>query len=218
MVLLAPIGFLLSWRAWGRRGLPVNALALAVWLAISLQAQRAGRQWLPAAPIVAMWAALALVHLSRWLARRAERLPASMARKAPALLLLGWLLVASVGYDLRFQATDVRTLAQQWVGAHVEEGAPVAIDYFGPNLDPQRWPVTTLFRLSDHPLSWYQEQGIRYLLFHEVMYGPDSNAPPDVQAQYEALTDRACLQERVTGPFLSNADMTIAVYRVPPCE
>jgi hypothetical protein len=215
VVVLGAAGLLLSLRVWGRRGLLPAAFALLYWLAVAGQARREARMWLPTAPLLAIWSALFLDYVLAWLAARR---PGRIGRLLPITPLLVVLLLAvpAARHSILFGRDDVRTIAQQWVEASVPAGTPVAVDYFAPNLDPARWPVTKTFRLSEQPWSYYQEQGIRYAIISEAISDPGQMTAAQ-RARQDEFTAAGCLVETISGPFLSNGGMRMWVYQAPPC-
>lgn len=210
-------GLFLSLRHWGKRGMIVNSLALVMWLTVASQPRREQRMWLPTAPLFAMWTALSIEVLMLKLRRypRTHRLKQAMAL-LPVLLVLP-LLVASVGYNVRFQEADVRSLVKDWIEDKIPEGTTIAVDYFAPNVDTQRWPVVKTFRIYDRELSWYQEHGVEYLILSEAITDPTRLSTVQ-KASHDLLTQNACLVEVLRGPFIANPNFRMWVYEVPPCE
>jgi 4-amino-4-deoxy-L-arabinose transferase-like glycosyltransferase len=79
--------------------------------------------------------------------------------------------------------TDVRDIAKQWIEMHIPEGTKIAMDWqtYGPALsqpDQLRphssriYDVTAVMGkgLSEHPITWYQEQGYDYLIASSFIY------------------------------------------------
>lgn len=227
--ILGAVGFFFSLRLWGKRGWLVNAFALVFIMAIIGQTNRQARMWLPLAPIFAAWGALAIDAAINWLQRRLSGpspAPESTQSRFPrqkrieagflAIVLLPLLFISANAVS-QLSAPDVRTLTGQWIAGNIPHQTPLAVDYFAPNLDPNRWPITRTFHHFDHNLNWYQEQGIQYLIFSQAIYDPAGLSAEDVQ-EYESLLSQLCPIETITGPFLSNPGFHMRVYKVPPCS
>jgi hypothetical protein len=218
---LGVAGFGLTLRQWGQRGLIVNGFALLLWLAIVGQTRTAGRMWLPTAPLFVIWTAVLLDFLAGWLPQRLPALwpsrftPHAFRFSLFALLLLP-LFISSALTNRRFQGDDVRTLTQRWVEANIGDGRTIALDYFAPNLDPQRWNVSRQLPIF-REIEWYEAQGIEYILISEAAHDPDTLSAEELAA-WEALAGDACLVETISGPFLAAAVSRFWVYQVPPCS
>jgi 4-amino-4-deoxy-L-arabinose transferase-like glycosyltransferase len=221
--LLGIAGFLLTLRRWGRRGLMVNAFVPLFWLAIFGQTRSEARMWLPVAPLFAIWTAVFLDFLAAWLPQRitqygwfATRPYASRIALLPLLALLLFLFASSVVINGRFQAQDVRTLTQKWVEANIPDGRTIAIDYFAPNLDTARWAISRQLPIF-RDVTWYQEQGIQYIIVSEAAHDRAKMSAEEVAA-WDTFTRDACLIETISGPFLSARTIHFWVYQVPPCS
>ena len=208
-------GLLFSFFFWGRRAILPSSFAIVLWIAILSQTNYQARMWLPAAPLFLIYAAFMLDLLAGAVARR--WLPRHTRTFACAPLLLPLLLLpASANHARAFTEDDVRTRAQRWIEANIPTGTAIAMDYYGPNLSPDRWPVTKLFHLAHEELPWYEERGIKFLVVSEAVYN-EGNVPPTLAEQYQVLLQQSCLRQTLSGPFLSNPDFQIWVYEAPPC-
>jgi hypothetical protein len=116
----------------------------------------------------------------------------------------------------RFQAEDVRSRTQQWIEANIPDGRAIAIDYFAPNLDTERWAISRQLPIF-REISWYQEQGIEYIILSEAGHDRDKLSAEEL-ATWDALVRDACLVETISGPFLSARVIHFWIYRVPPCS
>jgi hypothetical protein len=226
--LLGMAGFFFTLGRWGRRGLIISSFTLLLWLAIFGQTRSEARMWLPAAPVFAIWTAVFLDAVITWLPTRfpslqaprsthfASRLTPHAPRFALLFFLLFPLLAGSVLINRRFQAEDVRTLTQQWVEANIPDGRTIAIDYFAPNLDSQRWVVSRQLPIF-RAVAWYQAQGIHYIILSEAGHDRDKLSAEELAA-WDDLGRDACLLQTISGPFLSAAVIHFWVYQVPPCS
>jgi hypothetical protein len=232
--ILGLIGLFFSFRLWGKRGLIINIFALLFTLAIISQTNRQARMWLPLAPIFAAWAALVVDAIISWAKRRLahsslpqsdeqslrpiRRLiqrPNTIPLTIAALLLLPLLFLSGRGVA-NLRSPDVRTLTSQWMVSNIPPGSAIAVDYFAPNVDPDIWPVTRNVEHFDHDLNWFQEQGLEYLVFSQAIYDSAVLTADEID-QYETLLSQLCPVETISGPFLSNPDFTMRIYRLPPC-
>jgi hypothetical protein len=69
--------------------------------------------------------------------------------------------------------------------------------------------------MIDHPLAWYTDQGVQYLLFGEGMYGRFYREPtryPTEIAQYDDLFSRLTQVQTFPEP---NDRVTVRVYKIP---
>jgi hypothetical protein len=233
LVIPGLVGFLLSFRAWGRRGWILSSFALVFLYTILTQDARQTRSWLPLAPLFALWAALAVDSLWRWLRRRLQnrtRINADTARidadffsllwfspvNLFALLLFIPLLWLSLTAVRTLAAEDVRTLTQQWIEQNVPPGTILSFDRFPANVDPAVWPVVNVFGHHQHDLAWYQERGVGYLFAGDVIHDPAQLSAEDT-ARYRALLAELCPVETLTGSILATAGRQISIYKFPPC-
>jgi hypothetical protein len=233
--ILGAIGALISLRVWGKRGLIVTVFALFFGLAIITQTNRQARMWLPLMPIFAAWGALTVETAVSWLQRRSALTEDGTREEGqqwsrrtfagrPKLVLIGVLAVVllpliflSGRAVLNLRAPDVRTLTSHWVEDNIPAGEPIAVDYFAPNLDTEKWPVSRTLHHFDRDLSWFEEKNIVYLIFSQAMSDPAGLTDEEI-AEYEELLTQLCLVETIDGPFLSNPGFTMRVYRMHPCS
>lgn len=214
---LGLVGLSLAFYYWRKRAIILNTFVLVLWLAILDQTNYQTRMWLPSAPLFMIGAALSLDLLIQkavdFLASR--RLDGRLAY-LPLLLILP-LLATSIQYGKNLQGGDVRTLAARWIAENIPAGTPIAGDYFMPNIDAQKWPVTKVFYLFDQDLDWYRERGIEYLVMN-VAHDNFSTLPAGAQARYRAFIQDVCLADVVHGPFLAATYLDIRIYKMPPCN
>jgi hypothetical protein len=221
------IGFLLSFRAWGQRGWILSSFALVFVYTILTQDARQTRSWLPLAPIFALWAALALESLWRWLRLRLQNKTRTGADvfgllwSSPMNLLVLLLFIPLLWLSLiavrTLAADDVRTLTQQWIEQNVPPGTTLSFDRFPANVDPAVWPVVNVFGHHQHDQAWYQEKGVGYLFAGDVVHDPAQLSTEDT-ARYRALLAELCPVETLTGSILATAGRQISIYKFPPCE
>ena len=96
------------------------------------------------------------------------------------------------------------------------DGRTIAIDYFAPNLDDQRWSVTRQLPIF-RDIAWYQEQGIEYIIVSEAGHDRGKLSAEELAA-WDALGRDACLLHTISGPFLSARVIRFWIYLVPHCS
>ncbi|MEM7333738.1 MAG: glycosyltransferase family 39 protein [Chloroflexota bacterium] len=216
LFILGMFGFFYSFYKWGKKGVLLNSFALALFYAVLNQTNVQARMWQPASMVVYLWAALViewiLDRLGEW-----QRIAQwqQYIQYAPAFLLLPLMLV-SMQYGRNFQSGDVRTQAGNWIRTNLPEGTHIAGDYFMPNVNPDKWPSTRSFHLYQNDVSFYQQQGVEYLILNEALL--DFNRfSPELIENYETMLEQVCLVETINGSFLGTTNFDIKVYQTPPC-
>ena len=132
------------------------------------------RYLLPLVPFVALFAADAVTTVLSMVQRTRLR---CVLVTALVVATIGQPLAQSVWLDALLTREDTRTLAKMWIEERVPEGSRVAVDWsvHGPPLSTAEWTAPYSKRvydvlviggsgLSDHPLAWYREQGVDYLV------------------------------------------------------
>lgn len=219
LMLAAVPGFVISWRAWGKRALLPNSYAVLVILLSLTATTRETRTWLSVAPIACIWAALALDMVLIWLSGRSSLQPwqrHGAAVTALALIAVP-LFIDSVAGNNNLNREDVRTEVQHWLENNVPAGEGVSFDRFWSNIDPNVWPVTLVFGHYSQDLSWYAEQGVKYVVASDVIHN-DDRLSADEEARFNALTAQMCLVQKINGRFLAVANRDYWIYQMPPCE
>lgn len=216
---LGLVGGALSVARWGRRGWLIHVFVVAYLLTIINQSDRQPRSWLAIAPLMAIYAAVALDAAWVWWRGRAttDRWLRLLVPAAVLALVLTSLLWRTVEVNRALATTDVRHSAQLWIEANIPPGTRLAIDRFPPNIATDVWPTTQIFGVYMQNLAWYQEQGIRYLVFGDVIQNRDRLSDEDWQ-RYLALTEQLCPVAEIEGSWLAAPDRLIWVYEVPPCS
>jgi 4-amino-4-deoxy-L-arabinose transferase-like glycosyltransferase len=138
---------------------------------------------LPAVPFLAIFAAYAVDRLAGAFARGPGL--ARAARPALALFVAGvlaWPVVSSLRMDYLLTQPDTRDQALAWVDLHIPPGSRVVREWHTPCLvsydrlcpgyaepvyDAELIPRAGL---GTHPLSYYREQGVEYLLISSYVY------------------------------------------------
>ena len=178
------------------------------------------RYALPLVPFAALFAAEALVTL----------VPRPGARYAGLRYVLMTLLVVaavapplaqSIAHDVILTRQDTRTVAKNWIEANIPAGSKIAVDWptHGPPLSTSERPMPASAEmfdvvtvggsgLADHPLSWYSEQGVDYLIASSFIYNL-SLVDPDWDAKrrsfYASLERELDLLEEFR-PYTGNTE------------
>lgn len=66
---------------------------------------------------------------------------------------------------------DSREMARQWIEPNVPHGTRIAVESYGPFVDPRAYQVLGVLQMRDHPIDWYLERSYSYLIFSSGMYG-----------------------------------------------
>ena len=205
--------------AW--RGLLLVAFPVLLFLFLGGQARFFGRWLMPVYPALAILAGVAVA----W---AADRLPAASARRraavagALAALLAAQGLVSSVRVSSTLGRADTRTLAHDWIVAHVPPGSRIAVEPFVPQgflttggrRAPERYerfPVKRPFqgytrRLSPALIDRYRTEGYCWVVTASHQRGRGLKARlPGAVAYYSAL-DRGSTRIAAFSPFGASAE------------
>jgi len=155
----------------------VTVFGVSYFAGISLVQTVFARYALPLVPLLVLLAAEAIVEVIRLVQRRAST---RFARVVGVILCL---IVGSVPaanlirYDVLLTRTDTRTLAQDWIEAHVPSGTRIAMQWYGPALsradDPEPGSRRTYdvviidpfdVRPETYDLDTYRKRGVAYLV------------------------------------------------------
>jgi hypothetical protein len=79
-------------------------------------------------------------------------------------------LVLTVQNTAALTRVDSRETARAWIDDELPAGSRVALESYSPFVDPQKYSVQGLYKLTDHPPEWYVENGFRYLVFSDRMF------------------------------------------------
>ncbi|MBF6611996.1 MAG: glycosyltransferase family 39 protein [Chloroflexi bacterium] len=167
---------------------------------------RNDRTLLPLTPFLFLLGASFLVNVLRPLIMR-QRVNRRLFTTGVTLLLVATLLypVLQMLYDTGVFLTgaNTREVARSWIARNVPSGSRIALESYSPYVDPSRFSVEGLIRLSDHPPEWYTSNGFNYLVFSKDMYGrfyDDRARYPDQVSQYDSLFKAFTLVEVVPDP------------------
>lgn len=183
MLIAAVIGFVLA--LLERRLAPVllALTALFYFLLNSVLVADLVRYLLPLAPLVCIFAALAVSRLVRACVRRLLRAPGRADWRASVLAMALLVLVAVIPaarcarYNYLLTMTDTRTLAKAWIEKNLPAQSKIALDWpvHGPPLatatdpEPESNVTYELFLAGDrgltaHSLQYYVDEGFQYIV------------------------------------------------------
>lgn len=152
-----------------RRGraawLPAIGFGLAYFYVLATHPLVFARYALPLVPIVCLLAAAPIEAAARWCAR-ASGLPARRAILAAGCLALTVsFAIQSVRWLVQLQRPDTRGIAVAWMRGALPAGARVSVENSGPTyLDAAGFEVVPVELMVDHPVEWYLERGVAYLV------------------------------------------------------
>lgn len=187
----------LVWREW-RKALLLLSFPLIYYLMISRFVVRFERNMVPLLPFLALGGAWLLDEGSDRLGRRFKKGDAvslGLAATGTALL-LALPLVAGVAFDAAISRTDLREIAGQWVEKNVEPGSKIAIEHYSIPFDHTDYWVTDVIRMSDHDLTWYQQQEFDVLIISDGVWEILRSQPqvyPDKVTVYNELVGNSTL-------------------------
>jgi 4-amino-4-deoxy-L-arabinose transferase-like glycosyltransferase len=193
------------------------------YLLISLWRVRFERNLVVLLPLLAVLAARLLIDAVSWAIRKRPRL---QRWEVPALLLVTALVVALpakavVDFDSALSQRDHRTLAAEWVNAHIPAGSKIVTEAFSIPLDAERFQVIELVRIDSEDLQWYLEEGVEYVIVSDghwrtLFQEPESYAR-EIATYHEILNHSSVVKEfpAQLPALLSRGYPTISVYHFP---
>jgi hypothetical protein len=128
----------------------------------------------------------------------------------------------SIRHDILLTRRDTRTLAKEWIEAHIPTGNKIAVDW--PVLSPPLYGTWSLVPYSDkqyditvigerglprHPIAWYREHEFDYLIASSFVYNIrwiSKELDAERQAYYVALEQEHELIQ-VFNPYASDAEL-----------
>ncbi|MDQ6695552.1 MAG: glycosyltransferase family 39 protein [Chloroflexota bacterium] len=182
---------------------------------ISTFAVRNDRTVLPLIPLLFILGASFLVSTVRFAATLSVPGRRLLTYGVAAVTLVA-LLVPSVqsvsNTSANISGVRSREQARMWIEGNVPPGSQIAVETYGPYIDPQKYSVDIVSLMVDHTADWYKSHGYSYLVFSSGMYGRFYGEPEryaaDV-ANYEKLFGSFQLVERIP-----DARYEMRVYKV----
>jgi hypothetical protein len=178
MLVGAIVGFALWLRKRRSTGyLYVIVFVVSYFTGISLVKTAFARYALPLVPPLVLLATKAIVGVVNLVRRSASALPAKVVGVILCLMVGGTPAAKSVRHNVLLGRTDTRTLAQDWIDAHVPSGTRIAMQWYGPALsganDPEpgcrrTYDVVSIDPFDEHSetydLDTYQTEKVAYLV------------------------------------------------------
>jgi 4-amino-4-deoxy-L-arabinose transferase-like glycosyltransferase len=167
---LAAVGivFILTRRAVRGRWLPVLVFGGAYSYVLATHPLVFARYALPLTPVVCLLAAAGIEGITRVVTAAIGPRRAALRPIALTLLLLPLLIPFGAGvarWHRQFVRRDTRQVTADWLKASVPRGTRVAVENSGPSyLGRAGLDVTAVELLVQHPLDWYVQQKIDYLI------------------------------------------------------
>ncbi len=180
--------------ARSRPGLVLVAFPIVYLLFISQFIVRNDRTILPVFPFLHLLAAWLVADLYASLVPMLSRsrLVAAAALAALVALLVAQPLNGSIISDSRLGVVDSRDTTRGWIEENLAAGSRVAVEPYGPYIDPRRFMVQG-GGMAEHAPEWYLDNGFEYLVLSYGTYGRFFEEPeryPDFVKRYNALSDR----------------------------
>jgi len=129
-----------------------------------------------------------------------------------AVLAVGQSAATTIVDTRRMIQSDSRLRAGEWIDRNARPGSRIAIEAYAPFIDPTRFRVDGFTRITEHELSWYQQNGFDYLVLSQGMYGRffrERERYPTNVAEYEALFTRL-----TPAAIFPDRDNEVRVYRI----
>ena len=150
---------------------PVLAFAAAYFYVLSTHSPVFARYALPIVPLFCLFAAVGIAELGGG-AERVIRRPhvRESTMLVGTLVMTAWFAVGTVNWLDGLKVRDTRSIAAEWMVAHVDRGTRIAVENSGPTyLTSAGFDVVPINRAYDRPPSRYFESRISYI----VISAPD---------------------------------------------
>jgi hypothetical protein len=118
-------------------------------------------------PVLSLLAAAAVTALARAAARRtaARQSARRVVLTAGTLVLTLGFAVHTIEWIRQLGRSDTREMAAEWMTANLPRGARVGVENNGPTyLDAAGFQVVPTQLLTEHPVEWYAQQKVEYLI------------------------------------------------------
>ncbi len=113
--------------------------------------------------------------------------------------MIGGALRISVEQAIQLTTPDSRATAREWINSQLPTNATVGVESYAPFVDPARFRIVESERAIDHPLGWYLDKGVDYIVLSQGMFGRYFNPPgryPGEAGRYLKLMDSMQLLKR----------------------
>jgi hypothetical protein len=213
----------LVWKDW-KKGVLLAAFPMIYFSVVARFTVRFERNMVPLLPFLAVAGAWLLDSGADWLARRLNRGEGWSHGMAVVglILILAVPLAASIGFNVALSGTDHRELAGEWIEDNVALGSKMAIEHYSIPFDHTEYQVKDVLRISDHDLSWYQQEGYDLLIISDGVWELLRKQPAlyaEKVSVYDDLTSRSkLLAEFLPSPpgLVVAGYPTIDIYHFAP--
>lgn len=162
------IGMLRDWK----KGTLIACFPVVYLVTISLFVVRFERNLVPVLPFLALGGGWLLSASANALARRVKKghIFAHGVAATGAALIIVLPVAASVSLDRALSQTDLREIAGHWVEQNVAPDSKIALEAYSIPFDRGRYQVLDVRNISDHELSWYQQQCFDVLIVSDGVW------------------------------------------------
>jgi 4-amino-4-deoxy-L-arabinose transferase-like glycosyltransferase len=148
----------------------ILVFSFAYFALVSIPVVRFERNLVPLVPCLAIVAGVFVGHVlppfKGW-CRRRDVLPL-FAGSVLAIVLVGVGLVqgasTSVRFDRMLLLPDSRTVALDWIEMNLPAGSRIVREQFTPQIPSGKFGAAFIYTLASHPLAWYRDRGVEYLV------------------------------------------------------
>jgi 4-amino-4-deoxy-L-arabinose transferase-like glycosyltransferase len=212
-----------TWRDW-KNGLLLLVFPILYYLLMARFVVRFERNLVPLLPFMALGTGWLLDAGAGWVANR-FRLSKTLSHSLVALaafLLLALPLAASVSFDAAISRGDLREAAGQWIEDNIQAGSKIAIEHYSIPFDHSGYQVEDVLRITDHDLTWYQQQGYDVLVISDGVW-PVLHDQPEFYAEKLEIYEELAAQSELLAEFIPRPPgivvagyPTVAVYHFAP--
>jgi hypothetical protein len=228
---LVPAGIIYGLVKHRKKDILLLSLPLILFVITGTMKAYATRYLLPITAFFILIAALFLDELLAWIGaglRKIKR-PALPAWAVATVLVLAALVFIAPSilqvarYDDSITRTDTRTVAKNWVEANIPKGSRIALEMYGPPLDPKDYRFYYRHTLGQVDLDWMSQRRVDYVIISDIMYLRFTQYPlefPKEAAFYRSLDEKAYLLKTFTPRWDEDLtdlhNPTIKLYRLSP--
>jgi len=190
--------------------------AIPYLLFISFFTVRNDRTLLPIVPSILILAAMYAVYLG---SSQSPIRRVSPSLRQILLITLGLAMIVTplrvcVVQTMQLTTIDSRATAREWINSQLPPHSIVAVESYAPFIDPSRFRIVQTERAIDHPLDWYLDHGVDYVVLSQGMFGRYFGNPhvyPTEVAYYQHLMGSLNLVKRFT-----DGGYTVFVFQTQP--
>jgi hypothetical protein len=171
------------------------SFVVAYFALVSVLRVRFARNLVPLDYPILVLAGLGLAALAERIEPRWNRRSASTL-VATAAALLSVSPGIRVAREIRERLHNTRSGAEEWIAAHLPRGSAVAVEAYGPWVDPDTYRVMGIFRYGELPDLYLERRHFRFVALAEGAYGrffADRARYARQVARYEALFRDHCV-------------------------